>query len=347
MFMKNKIASALLFILLGSGCANLSAQNTFTGITPTQAINQAKTLAAQGKWGLTADDLKDVVIQDLVKDPTGETHAYVLQTLSGIPVVNGVVGLHFKSNGNLFYANSRAVAHATDKLQGDFSSLNTQILGDIALKTAFAAPTDIPQSVTWETMKANTRFAEGNFYAQTVAWPDASGNLIAAKYFVFYQPITSDWVNLWIDAQGTVLQKHSWTVHCAPASFEQSPHESHSIHTAGMVEQSQQIRSMVLNGQGKSLQRRGDGATYKAYAFPTESPLYGNPSTLTSPADAQASPYGWHDVNGAAGAEYTITRGTMCLLQKMLMPITKQATVPAAELHWPSTLPTAKMKLIR
>jgi hypothetical protein len=309
MFMKNKIASALLFILLGSGCANLSAQNTFIGITPTQAINQAKTLAAQGKWGLTADDLKDAVIQDLVKDPTGETHAYVLQTLSGIPVVNGVVGLHFKSNGNLFYANSRAVAHATDKLQGDFSSLNTQILGDIALKTAFAAPTDLPQSVTWETMKANTRFAEGNFYAQTVAWPDANGNLIAAKYFVFYQPITSDWVNLWIDAQGTVLQKHSWTVHCAPASFEQSPHESHSIHTAGMVEQSQQIRSMVLNGQGKSLQRRGDGATYKAYAFPTESPLYGNPSTLTSPADAQASPYGWHDVNGAAGAEYTITRG--------------------------------------
>lgn len=68
MFMKNKIASALLFILLGSGCANLSAQNTFTGITPTQAINQAKTLAAQGKWGLTADDLKDAVIQDLVKD---------------------------------------------------------------------------------------------------------------------------------------------------------------------------------------------------------------------------------------------------------------------------------------
>jgi hypothetical protein len=30
---------------------------------------------------------------------------------------------------------------------------------------------------------------------------------------------------------------------------------------------------------------------------------------LLSPADSLASPFGWHDVNGVAGAEYTITRG--------------------------------------
>ena len=299
-FMKNKFASALLFILFGSGCANLSAQNNFSGITPTQAINKAKELSAQGKWGLTPNDLKDAVIQDFVKESSGETHAYILQTLGGIPVVNGVVGLHFKADGTLYYANSRAVAKAADKMQGDFSALNTQSMGSIALQSAFTNATDIPANITWETMNAKTRFVEGNFYEQSVAWPDAQGNLIAAKYFVFYQHKTADWVNLWIDAQGGILQKHSWTVHCAPTHFESEAH---------FTVQQASAKSLVLSGQGKSLQRRGDGATYKAYAFPTESPLYGNPATLTSPADAQASPYGWHDVNGAAGAEYTITRG--------------------------------------
>ena len=30
---------------------------------------------------------------------------------------------------------------------------------------------------------------------------------------------------------------------------------------------------------------------------------------MTNPADATASPFGWHDTNGAAGAEFTITQG--------------------------------------
>ncbi|MCL4119467.1 UNVERIFIED_CONTAM: hypothetical protein GTU68_067343 [Idotea baltica] len=43
--------------------------------------------------------------------------------------------------------------------------------------------------------------------------------------------------------------------------------------------------------------------------MPVESPNHGGQSTVVNPADLTASPYGWHDTNGAAGAEYTITRG--------------------------------------
>lgn len=319
--MKTTFATALLYFGIGMGCATLSAQNNFTGITPTQTLNKAKELAAQGKWGMNANDMQDAVIQDFVRESNGETHAYILQTIAGTPVVNGVVGLHFKTDGTLFYANSRAVSQAKQKIQGSHSSLNAQFLGTVALKAAFNQSADIPNNVTWVSMTAKTRFTEGQYYEQSVFWPNADGQLIAAKYFVFYQPQTSDWVNLWIDGQGTVLQKHSWTVHCAPTQFEttqrlneQSIASNNGIGSTNQkntIAENQAIpmKSLVLNGQGKSLQRRGDGATYKAYAFPTESPLYGNPSNLTSPADAQASPYGWHDINGSDGAEYTITRG--------------------------------------
>lgn len=319
--MKTTFATALLYLGIGMGCATLSAQNNFTGITPTQTLNKAKELAAQGKWGMNANDMQDAVIQDFVRESNGETHAYILQTIAGTPVVNGVVGLHFKTDGTLFYANSRAVSQATQKIQGSLSSLDAQFLGTVALKAAFNQSADIPNNVTWVSMTAKTRFTEGQYYEQSVFWPNAEGQLIAAKYFVFYQPQTSDWVNIWIDGQGTVLQKHSWTVHCAPTQFEttqrlneQSIASNNGIgstnqNNAMADNQAIPMKSLVLSGQGKSLQRRGDGATYKAYAFPTESPLYGNPSNLTSPADAQASPYGWHDINGADGAEYTITRG--------------------------------------
>ncbi len=58
--------------------------------------------------------------------------------------------------------------------------------------------------------------------------------------------------------------------------------------------------------------------TYRVYPMPVESPNHTAPFPLPpadgrvyvdNPANATASPYGWHDTNGIAGAEYTIPRG--------------------------------------
>lgn len=43
--------------------------------------------------------------------------------------------------------------------------------------------------------------------------------------------------------------------------------------------------------------------------FPVESPSHGPRALLPNPADAVASPFGWHDTNGIAGAEFTTLRG--------------------------------------
>ena len=49
--------------------------------------------------------------------------------------------------------------------------------------------------------------------------------------------------------------------------------------------------------------------SYLVYPFPARDPDDSPRSLVTAPADAQASPFGWHDTNGAAGAEYTTARG--------------------------------------
>jgi len=49
--------------------------------------------------------------------------------------------------------------------------------------------------------------------------------------------------------------------------------------------------------------------TYRVYPYPRESPDEGPRTLEMMPADPVASPFGWHDTNGLAGAEFTDTRG--------------------------------------
>lgn len=55
---------------------------------------------------------------------------------------------------------------------------------------------------------------------------------------------------------------------------------------------------------------------YRVYAQPVESPTHTSPlppsdarTLVANPANSLASPFGWHDTNGAAGAEFTTTQG--------------------------------------
>ena len=53
-----------------------------------------------------------------------------------------------------------------------------------------------------------------------------------------------------------------------------------------------------------------DGSSYRVFELPKESPNDGPRTLVENPADATASPFGWHDTNAAAGPEFTTARGT-------------------------------------
>jgi extracellular elastinolytic metalloproteinase len=52
-----------------------------------------------------------------------------------------------------------------------------------------------------------------------------------------------------------------------------------------------------------------DGSSYRVFEWPTESNNDGPRTLVSNPADALASPFGWHDTDGANGAEFTTSRG--------------------------------------
>ena len=57
------------------------------------------------------------------------------------------------------------------------------------------------------------------------------------------------------------------------------------------------------DARGFSLNRVMDGSSYRVYDIALESPNDGARRLVENPADATASPFGWHDTNGAVGAE--------------------------------------------
>lgn len=49
--------------------------------------------------------------------------------------------------------------------------------------------------------------------------------------------------------------------------------------------------------------------SYRVYPVPVPSPDHGPRALVTNPAEPNASPFGWHDTNGTAGAEFTTLQG--------------------------------------
>ena len=102
------------------------------------------------------------------------------------------------------------------------------------------------------------------------------------------------WYSVRVDAlTGSIIDKSDWIINC---NFE----PSNSIASNKIFESSNQTNNKsILN----------DGAQYNVFALPAESPIHGPRQLLLEPSNDLASPYGWHDTDGAEGPEYTITRG--------------------------------------
>ncbi len=103
-----------------------------------------------------------------------------------------------------------------------------------------------------------------------------------------------------IDAvTGELLNTHDWVAHCNFDTTGIHNHENNFSSNPFLFKNKAKQSSKVTLG----------GPQYNVFAVPLESPNHGDESLEVNPANAVASPFGWHDTNGADGAEFTITRG--------------------------------------
>ncbi len=294
----------------------------YANSTPTVGVPRAKSalleIVNSGKWAITAKDVQELRVQDIYSDEIG-THAYFQQQFQGIDIYNAILAVHINKLGAVYFATSRAVVLPTSiggmpkpGISVSVAHPTQRIASASLIAAAMVQEAGAPSSENWvhrsnASNQTNTRYQENKGVMQPVWISENLSNsndiataqtLIPAFTLTFFDTKSKQW-RIWIvNEQAQKLSEHSWTVSCALGH----QHSTESSRNQCAMEQ-----RMV---QEKSVGRRGnDGASYHAFAFPVESPLYGKADTLVNPADDDASPYGWHDVNGTAGAEYTTTRG--------------------------------------
>lgn len=227
--------------------------------------------------GLGAADLGEYEITDDVQSNASPVrHIYLRQMHQGVPVYNGQLQVHVDREGRILMVNNGFVPN----LAASVNRLQPLVTPEEAVA---AAATNLNRAVGPITRGASeggnlqrttltaAQFSRAPINAQLMLLPVAAGSTRLVWNFPIESIDGKDWAEFTVDAEtGEVWTRHSYIAH----------------------------------------------ADYKVYPAPVESPQH---TTQLPPADGRvtlinphapgASPFGWHDTNGVAGAEFTTTQG--------------------------------------
>jgi extracellular elastinolytic metalloproteinase len=223
-----------------------------------------------GALGLESSDLDGYTVSNVVYSKvTGATRVYLQQNYQGIPVYNAQLQINVNRDGRIISVNNSFMAGLR------------RAVG--SLKPGKQLPTAVGEALRFSGMKTPAPAMAG---ANRVA--HAGISLAPIDGALMLLPVRPGEARLvWNFQIHTLDKQHMW--------------------------------DLTVDAHTGQVWTRFDwtaGDQYRVYPRPLESPNHTTPlppadgRTLTvNPANALASPFGWHDTNGAAGAESTLTTG--------------------------------------
>lgn len=245
------------------------------------------------KLGFTEEDLGELVEKD--DYISGEIrHAILRQKWQGIEVWNGDIAVHQRTSGALI-----AFSHSAEpRLAKRVNTVTTQISAEQALSNVLAVTmpgVPFPAQTGTEDQGRIVRFDGSALGEEPVVVKLhllAIGDQVRLVWNVnHYTPDGSHWWNVRIDAvTGAELERNDWVSQC---KFDEAACEAH------------------VHGSPEEMPPPAVANDMNVYPQPVESPSHGARAirNATWTAGGIASLYGWNDTNGAAGPEYTTTRG--------------------------------------
>jgi hypothetical protein len=250
----------------------------------------------------SAQGLSDFRVSDVYTDrQTGLTHVYVQQMHGGIPVFNAISVLAVRE-GRVVHGRPSYIMDIAGRANGtapavtaeDAIAASLQHLGRQAIPDLTAMPNNV---------HGHLRFSAPELAASPVevhlVYVSVDGMVRLAWNVSIEMKDEPHWWNIRMDAQtGVFLEKNDYTVSCSFGQAEQCDH-SHHRHISNTHAAAVQAPAPPLP----------PSSVYNIFPLPIEAPTFGPRSLIYEPADPVSSPFGWHDVDGVDGAEYTITRG--------------------------------------
>ena len=309
-YCRSKIKSLILIgaLLICGGThaqvANLSkVRSSAIETDPLTIANQYIQSQMKG-WGLVSRDVSELAINDRYTDQsTGITRIYFLQYFNGIPVHNSILNVNISKDGTVFYSGNRLVRDLDDKINATVPKLSPiEAVYNLAAHLGFS--TDKLQlkrsDIESQYVIDQGSIAKEDIIAELCYQP-YEGRVQLAWNIRLAPMGSNDVWNTRVDAvTGKILEEDNWTVYCYQGGKAIDGEEnSCPVHPDHFEIPDEAIQEMSASVQ----------AQYNVWPFPYDSPDSGPRTIVNDPADPMASPYGWHDIDGQPGAEYTITRG--------------------------------------
>ncbi len=285
----------LLLLILVISSSSLFSQDT-------NSFSENYLQQAAKKYGLGEADIEGYSISDnYVDKKSGVRHVYLQQAFNNIKIYNAILTLHISSEGRLIHSTSRFIVNVSEHIKSNKSSRTpSQALQDAALHLNLSPPSDIQMKQPG--MMNGAGISENDIPYHLIYQKDTDGNLVLCWDLVIKEINSDNWWDIRIDAStGEVIDKTNWTVSC---NWDHGGFENTSSDICNHIQHKEDKSTFA---SGKLLMQSPD--SYNVYPLGIESPSHGSRSIVVDPADATASPFGWHDTDGTAGPEFTITRG--------------------------------------
>lgn len=285
-----------LFIILA---VNVSFAQDYSGLIKSYLQQNLSQKALQQQ------DIADIAIASSTSSRSMATkNVYVEQRYQGIKIFNSVSPIVIK-DGKVVSAQLSFTANVASKVN---TTAPTVTAAGSILKAANALGLGTPSNLSLlETVADHSYiFSNGNISLENIPVTlvyqkmDETGALKLAWDVSIYLLDASHYYSVRIDAlTGELLDTHDWVVSC---NF--GGEHAHS-----------NTESVLFSNfrKGQSSLALGDGASYRVFPLPLVGPNEGDDAIVTDPADAVASPYGWHDWDGNPGHEFTVTKGNNVL----------------------------------
>ncbi|RZK63307.1 MAG: T9SS type A sorting domain-containing protein [Hymenobacter sp.] len=297
-------------LVVAASVASVVAAHGQQAPTAASAKVQSYLSSQRTRWQLSAADVADAAVTSTYSEPrTGLTHVYLRQRCQGLEVFGTESDLHLDKAGQVV---SQHLAFVRGAAQAARSA------------TPGLTPT---QAVAAAAAALHIKLAGGSLRLRTPGepavglvfetGPAAQAQVISVK--LLYQALAGGELRLvWQVTLGDPASSHHWNARLDAQTGQLVDKEDLTISEissfAQLAAQHQRVGSLpaaaaAAHRAPAAVQRTQAVNSYGVWPLTVESPIHGARQLVLNPADAIYSPYGWHDTNGVAGAEYTITRG--------------------------------------
>ena len=257
--------------------------------------------------GMDQKDITDLSIQSQsFSKSMNATTLYVVQQYNGIPIRNAIGSFALKDDKIVSFQ-GKYIENLSSKINSVSSTLSPE---NAVTSAAILLNIGVANNVS----VINKRGGKKNSFALLKSDISTDDIPVALVYELkddklllcwdlsIHTKDGKNWYSVRIDANnGSLINKNNWIVEC---TFDNHMHNTPKKIMEG---------SSVLNSRTEESTFLMD-PVYNVYPLPSvESPNHGSRQTISGAEDATASPFGWHDTNGAAGAEFTTTQGNNVL----------------------------------